>query len=560
MRQRATTSTIPAFSPQRTYRYGYDSLSRLTRACYSDSEGGAGRYDTRYSYDLNGNLTSLVRRGALSLSSAGTPSAYGAIDSLTLEYAGNRLRSVSDAAAGPHYQGAFHFVDGADEDEEYRYDLNGNTVTDLNRGILLSRFDTAGHPARMDFADGSSTCWLYDDAGTKLRTLHRVASVPVAVPGSQGPALTETVTDYSAGFVYEDSLLTRINLDGAYLSYTGADGSRLSTPEYHFYLRDHLGNNRVDVAADGSICQVTDYYPYGLPMASSRNAAAQRWLFGGKELDRISGLDLYDFEARAYDPALARFTSPDRLQEKKTFISPYLYCRSNPIMFVDPTGLDEWEIDKNGNIINHIQTEEYDALYIVDSEGKRIQGQSQTFEYGTISALPSDESGGNTIFRVNEQNPNENTNGTKVFELFANCNTVEWAYWDIKENGERSGYVSTSHEKGADGSGDFVFRNILSSGSVSLLSHTHNHPAGNMWPSNEFIDSNGIRRQGDTSFAQRIIAESRQSPLFYIYTFNSDSSIKKYTDYDPDSKEEDFIQEIGNGQGVTTIAPYPPSK
>ena len=55
-------------------------FSRLTEARYDDSEGGAGRYDTRYSYDLNGNLTSLVRRGALSLSSAGTPSAYGAPD------------------------------------------------------------------------------------------------------------------------------------------------------------------------------------------------------------------------------------------------------------------------------------------------------------------------------------------------------------------------------------------------------------------------------------------------------------------------------------------------
>ena len=342
-------------SPQRTYRYGYDSLSRLTRARYSDSEGGAGRYDTRYSYDLNGNLTSLVRRGALSLSSAGTPSIYGAIDSLTLEYAGNRLRSVSDAAAGPHYQGAFHFVDGADEDEEYRYDLNGNTVTDLNRGILSSRFDTAGHPARMDFADGSSTSYLYDDAGTKLRTLHRVASVPVAVPGSQGPALTETVTDYCAGFVYEDSLLTRINLDGAYLSYTGADGSRLSTPEYHFYLRDHLGNNRVDVAADGRICQMTDYYPYGLPMASSRNLASQRWLFGGKELDRISGLDLYDFEARAYDPALARFTSPDAFAEKYYSLSPYLYCAANPLRLIDPTG----------NVINIAKGTSTRDLYLV---------------------------------------------------------------------------------------------------------------------------------------------------------------------------------------------------
>ena len=116
-----------------------------------------------------------------------------------------------------------------------------------------------------------------------------------------------------------------------------------TAPEYHFYMRDHLGNNRVDVAADGRICQVTDYYPYGLPMASSRNAASQRWLFGGKELDRISGLDLYDFEARAYDPALARFTSHDILSEFAPDYTSYRYCFNNPLRFSDLFGLFETE-------------------------------------------------------------------------------------------------------------------------------------------------------------------------------------------------------------------------
>ena len=533
MRQRATTSTIHTFSPQRTYRYGYDSLSRLTRARYSDSEGGAGRYDTRYSYDLNGNLTSLVRRGALSLSSAGTPSAYGAIDSLTLEYAGNRLRSVSDAAAGPHYQGAFHFVDGADEDEEYRYDLNGNTVTDLNRGILSSRFDTAGHPARMDFADGSSTCWLYDDAGTKLRTLHRVASVPVAVPGSQGPALTETVTDYCAGFVYEDSLLTRINLDGAYLSYTGADGSRLSAPEYHFYMRDHLGNNRVDVAADGRICQMTDYYPYGLPMASSRNAAAQRWLFGGKELDRISGLDLYDFEARAYDPALARFTSPDRLQEKKSFISPYLYCRSNPIMFVDPTGLDEWEIDKNGKIVKHIKTNKHDAFFMVDNKGKRVDGKSLTFKYGTVLKT-------STITLKKEKGKEKETGdiyrirgdkqGTQLFEFLAKNTSVEWSQAQTGQKGSKGlNFISTSHHEKTEQTMSTLFNKQLDY-NYTIRFMNHSHPRNTRKPSG-FRDT-----YGDIQFARDIINHTGQLVKFNIF-IPVDSS---YIPFSSDSKEEDF--------------------
>lgn len=62
----------------------------------------------------------------------------------------------------------------------------------------------------------------------------------------------------------------------------------------HYYLTDHLGNNRMDVTDDGGVWQAMDYYPFGMPMDSSYLPGAQRWLFGGKELDRTSGLDLYE--------------------------------------------------------------------------------------------------------------------------------------------------------------------------------------------------------------------------------------------------------------------------
>ena len=107
-----------------------------------------------------------------------------------------------------------------------------------------------------------------------------------------------------------------------------------------FYLRDHLGNNRVDVTADGGgVCQAMDYCPFGLAMGSSYLPGQQRWLFGGKELDRISGLDLLDFEARAYDPSTGRFRQPDPLAEKYKSLSQYLYCAVNPVVNTDPTGM-----------------------------------------------------------------------------------------------------------------------------------------------------------------------------------------------------------------------------
>lgn len=64
----------------------------------------------------------------------------------------------------------------------------------------------------------------------------------------------------------------------------------------------------------------------------------QPWRFGGKELLSASSLDLYDFEARLYDPALGRFLQPDPMAEKYYDVSPYCYCADNPVAYVDPDG------------------------------------------------------------------------------------------------------------------------------------------------------------------------------------------------------------------------------
>ena len=63
-----------------------------------------------------------------------------------------------------------------------------------------------------------------------------------------------------------------------------------------------------------------------------------RYQYSGKEFDRMNGLDLYDFHARQYDPVLGRFTTPDPLSEKYYHLSPYAYCASNPLKFIDPDG------------------------------------------------------------------------------------------------------------------------------------------------------------------------------------------------------------------------------
>ncbi|MBD8389038.1 RHS repeat-associated core domain-containing protein [Dysgonomonas sp. BGC7] len=61
-----------------------------------------------------------------------------------------------------------------------------------------------------------------------------------------------------------------------------------------------------------------------------------------KELDKMHGLNMYDYSARYYEPAIGRFTTVDPLAEKYYSISPYTYCASNPILNIDPDGRDYW--------------------------------------------------------------------------------------------------------------------------------------------------------------------------------------------------------------------------
>ncbi|MDE7443473.1 MAG: hypothetical protein K2M65_04860 [Muribaculaceae bacterium] len=77
--------------------------------------------------------------------------------------------------------------------------------------------------------------------------------------------------------------------------------------------------------------------PFGMPYTDENGA--DRYKFGGKEYDAVGSLNLYDFEARMYDPALARFMSPDPLADRYPSVSPYAYCANNPIRNIDPTGM-----------------------------------------------------------------------------------------------------------------------------------------------------------------------------------------------------------------------------
>ncbi len=145
--------------------------------------------------------------------------------------------------------------------------------------------------------------------------------------------ISKDMTKNYCGNVVYDSGERMLLTDEGYVTFA-ADG----TPQYHYYLKDHLGNVRVVMGQAGAVEQVNHYYAFGSLMRESTNPGVQPYKYGGKELDRYSGLDAYDFGARAYFSDRMQWSTIDPMCEKYYDVSPYVYCKNNPVRFIDPDG------------------------------------------------------------------------------------------------------------------------------------------------------------------------------------------------------------------------------
>ena len=310
-------------STVRGYKFTYDGLDRMLNATYGETAGistNANRFSENVTgYDKNGNIKGLQRYGQLS------SAAYGMIDNLTLTLNGNQLNRVDDAVAASTYNGGFEFKNGANAADEYSYDANGNLTKDLNKGISGITYNFLNLPNVVTFSDGSTITYTYGADGTKLRTVHKIGS-------------TTTTTDYCGNVIYENGVQKLLLTEEGYIT--------LSDSKYHYYLKDHQGNNRVVISQSGTVEETSHYYPFGGVFASAGNV--QPYKYNGKELDTKKGLNWYDYGARHYDAVLGRFITVDALYDKHFKVSPYVYCGNEPVGRIDPDGND-WRVQTHYN-------------------------------------------------------------------------------------------------------------------------------------------------------------------------------------------------------------------
>jgi RHS repeat-associated protein len=226
----------------------------------------------------------------------------------------------------------------------------------------------------------------------------------------------------------------------------------------YFYHGNHLSSTQLITDINANISQAVLYTPWGSVIKEYKADwmldTIPRYLFNAKEKDEESGL--YYYEARYYSDENIMFTARDPLFEEKPFMSPYAYCRNNPINMIDPDGRDEWDINEYGEVVNHIETDKHDAFFKVDGNGQRVQMTDPDgnkidgvcFDYGTVTSTEevteklgtgSDYMGHKTFgnFTTNLFEISGDDNAKQLYDVMRGNTSVEWSCVRVGE--ENSG-------------------------------------------------------------------------------------------------------------------------
>ena len=326
-----------------TYGYRYDSGARLVDAVHLvGTSSSLVNTEKDITYDLNGNIKTMKRYGALALA-----------DNLSYTYSGNRLTSVTDAVESSSYT--------------YTYDEAGNMTSDTGKGHVRT-YNALNLPHSVSTGSDKVFRYVYLSDGTKVS----------AYDSSSGAGL-----HYRGSFVFTsdafgNEVLSSVTHDEGRIV-VSSSGSTLSYKD-HWFVRDHLGSVRtvVDITSAGAslqnaVIEQNDYLPFGtrVPIKTS---SSNLYRYNGKEEQQIAGTELavLDYGARTYDPWLSRWTSIDPLAAKYHSTSPYAFCNNSPVSFVDLDGRKFTKSIRGNKII-------ISATYYTDYKSKKSAIQAITF-------------------------------------------------------------------------------------------------------------------------------------------------------------------------------------
>ena len=236
-----------------------------------------------------------------------------------------------------------------DSNTSYEYDLNGNLVRVIGSAqSALYEYNSENKLIKASVQNGVlviEETYTYDYSGNRTsKTTHRSDGVTEYVKYlNDNSSLTNVLAE-----IDENGTAKCVYTIGADLVSQERDG------KVSVYLYDGHGSV-VGLANESGV--VTDTYAYDAfgNLISSTGSTENHYRYCGEQFDETTGL--YYLRARYMDTSTGRFISQDTYQgtiNDPVSLHKYLYCSSNPVMNIDPSGyltVEDLEVGTAGEAI-----------------------------------------------------------------------------------------------------------------------------------------------------------------------------------------------------------------
>ncbi|EMO21336.1 RHS repeat-associated core domain protein [Leptospira santarosai str. HAI134] len=271
------------------------------------------RFQQSFGYAKNGNLTSKRIHD---------PGNGNITDEWSYQYTNHQVTNIDSSKSGA-------------DTLTLQYDANGNltrqrdNVKDLTKRINIDSQDRI-----TQIQDGNNAIlgsYWYDESGFRIRRSaleeknNVFTNVEILYPSKF----------YGLEFIESENAITSVNnvyLNGVRIAAMNEAGALA------YYLTDQVDSVSHVLDDEGNTLSQIQYQPYGETFVQ-RGDLNFSPKYNSQELDRESGF--YFYNARYYDPGIARFTSADTLipdEHNSQAWNRFAYVYNNPIGAKDPTG------------------------------------------------------------------------------------------------------------------------------------------------------------------------------------------------------------------------------
>ncbi|WP_341867506.1 RHS repeat-associated core domain-containing protein [Leptospira dzoumogneensis] len=298
------------------YNYNYDGLNRLTAADgqYQESADNYTKtFRQSFAYAKNGNLLSKRNHNF---------NDNTLIDEWNYQYSNHQVTQIDSTQSG-------------NDRLVMSYDSSGNMTYQRDNFKDLTKTITVDSQNRItQVQDALSTTignYYYDEGGFRVR---KKALVPSGASFKNQEILYPSKF-YGLEYSEETNILSSINnvyLNGVRIAALNEDGVTA------YFLTDQVDSVAHVLDEGAHTLSRMQYEPYGETLVQ-RGTLDFAPKYNSQELDRET--NFYFYNARYYDPQIARFTSADTIIDGARNTqgwNRFSYVAGNPIRYKDPTG------------------------------------------------------------------------------------------------------------------------------------------------------------------------------------------------------------------------------